>query len=119
MTRVAQLVFVLAGWLASSVLGEQPAKEARPAGIGDPGQLVSLSFESSPGSSAVVVLHGSEPRRQLVVTGNYASGQKRDLTQSVGYTIEPENVAAAGDARAAGEVSLFNNVRRRQFGPGR
>ena len=99
MHRIGPTILVLMCWLTSPTFIAQTvraddASKASLLGIRDAGQLVSLAFESAAGVSTTVVLRGSEPRHQLVITGNYSSGQKRDLTREVVYTTEPGNVVA-------------------------
>ncbi len=99
MHRIVPTILVLMCWLTlptfiAQIVRADDASTDSPLGIRDAGQLVSLAFESAAGVSTTVVLRGSEPRHQLVITGNYSSGQKRDLTRDVVYTTEPDNVVA-------------------------
>lgn len=84
-----------AGMIAVLLLGSAAAAESvQPIGLGDPGGLRSISIESGRDGDGPLVLIGNQPRRQLVVTGEYASGQKRDLSRSVTYSVEPPGVVA-------------------------
>ncbi len=76
-------------WLAAVPAIAQDARPKAP-GLGPPGQLQSLSFESA----NEPVLRGPSSRRQLVVTGKYSSGQLRDVTRQVSYGVEPAGVLA-------------------------
>lgn len=86
---------ILVGLIAVLMLGSADAAEpVPPIGLGDPGALRSISIESGRDGDGPLVLIGNEPRQQLVVTGEYASGQRRDLTRSVTYRVAPAGVAA-------------------------
>lgn len=64
-----------------------------PPGLGDPGVLQKLQFETT----AVHELAGRNARRQLIVTGLYSSGQHRDLTRDVQYHVSPETVLTVSE----------------------
>jgi hypothetical protein len=72
----------------------QEAAPARPAapGLGDPGQLQSVAVESGRVVDGAFQLAGRDAAQQLVVTGEYSTGQQRDLTRSVKYTTQPEGI---------------------------
>lgn len=57
-------------------------------GLGPAGDLVSIEFEAG----GVETLQGRNARRQLVVTGLYSSGQKRDVTHVVKYSVDKPEV---------------------------
>jgi len=61
-------------------------------GLGDPGQLTSLSVQTGRETDGRVVLRGKESRQQLLVTGHYATGQRRDLTRQVTYDVVPQGM---------------------------
>ncbi len=63
-------------------------------GLGDPGALVELQISAGEANSESILLMGRDARRQMVVTGGYATEQMRDLTRSVVYTIEPAGIVA-------------------------
>jgi len=63
-------------------------------GLGDPGALVELKISAGEANSESILLMGRDARRQIVVTGNYVTEQKRDLTRSVAYSVEPAGVVA-------------------------
>ncbi len=54
------------------------------------GKLVELAIDT--GNSAQ--LRGRDAQRQLVVTGRFSSGQTRDLTRHVAYTVTPPGIVA-------------------------
>ncbi|MDA1053714.1 MAG: DUF1549 and DUF1553 domain-containing protein [Planctomycetota bacterium] len=75
-------------------------------GLGPKGDLVSIEIEQA----GQPVLRGHNARKQLVVTGVYSSGQRRDLTHEVTYGVDKPNVVAiASDGivtpQADGEVT--------------
>ncbi len=90
LSAVALLPTLLVLWRATA--DEAPAKPASKPAVADPGSLTALSFEL--GSAEGLTLAGRDARRQLVVSGTYSSGQTRDLTRSVSYSVEPETIAS-------------------------
>jgi hypothetical protein len=69
------------------------AEQVTPKGLGDPGVLNSLRVEpeAADGQSGLII-RGRDARQQLVVTGEYSSGQQRDRTHSAKYTVEPAGI---------------------------
>lgn len=67
------------------------ASAVPPKGLGDPGQLTQLRLEPNVEGKGVL-LRSRDGRQQLFVTGIYSSGQLRDHTRSVQYTVEPAGV---------------------------
>jgi len=59
-------------------------------GLGDPGKLEALSI----GPESTKLLRGADARAQLVVTGDYSTGQQRDLSANATYELEPKGVIA-------------------------
>ena len=59
-------------------------------GLGDPGALQTIAFEPA----ATDTLKGADARRQLIVNGQYASGQVRDLTHQVTFEASPAGVVS-------------------------
>lgn len=57
-------------------------------GLGDIGSLTAIQFEPA----GEPVLRGKNARRQVVVTGNYSSGQAHDLTHRVTYTVDKPGI---------------------------
>ena len=64
-------------------------------GLGDPGQLVGLLVETGRSTpEGAFVISGRDASQQLIVTGRYDSGQLRDLSRKVKYTVAPEGIVA-------------------------
>jgi hypothetical protein len=77
---------------------EQPAKPKAP-GLGDPGQLTAIAIDSGRLKDGLVTISGRDAGQQLVITGQYATGQTRDLTRKATYEVSPAgivNVDATG-----------------------
>jgi hypothetical protein len=74
--------------LGCSWLLAQPAAGADFPGLGPAGSLAGLQFEPA----MPLMLHGVNARSQLVVTGNYSSGQQHDFTHRVTYSVAPAGV---------------------------
>lgn len=70
---------------------DNPAQKKAP-GLGNPGKLASITIESGCIVNGEVVVAGRDAYQQLIVTGNYDSGQQRDLTRKVTYTATPDNL---------------------------
>ena len=101
MTRRASTQFLLV-LAAAACLGRQPLVAANAVkGLGDPGDLKSLTVEQAAAGNPVV-LRGGDARQQLCVTGVYSTGQLRDLTRSVRYSAEPSGIV---DIDATGLVT--------------
>lgn len=86
---------------AVAMLIAEPAvavESGQPLGLGDPGALVELSIQTGRDDESPLMLFGSDPQQQLVVTGIYASGQQRDLTSAVVYQAEPSGVVTVDEA---------------------
>ncbi len=99
MQRAFSLVISLA-FLCPAAL---PADDSpAPPGLGAPGKLVSISVDSGRTVDGKFILAGRDAHQQLVVTGKYDSGQVRDLTRDVIYTVQPEGIATVD---ASGYVS--------------
>jgi len=63
------------------------APEAK--GLGDPGVLDALKVEAEDGK---LTIRGRDARQQLIVTGMYSSGQLRDHTHAVKFSVAPEGI---------------------------
>ena len=74
------------------------ADTSKPPGLGDPGELSSITLETGRLQDNVVVVSGRDSSQQLVVSGNYDSGQIRDLSRSAKYKIVPEGIASVDDS---------------------
>ncbi|MEZ6107212.1 MAG: hypothetical protein R3B96_14105 [Pirellulaceae bacterium] len=68
------------------------AQPGEPPGLGDPGNLTGIDVHAAGDSSGVLHLAGVDAGGQLVVTGNYDSGQVRDLSRQAAYSTEPVGV---------------------------
>lgn len=80
-------------------------------GLGDPGDLVKLRIDTGRAEGETALLLGSDAREQLVVTGEYSSGQQRDLTQAVAYSTNPVGIVEIDETAlvtplADGEVTV-------------
>jgi hypothetical protein len=90
LSGAALLPLVLVLWRAAA--DEPPAKPGnKPIVADNPGSLTSLSFDLG---GDELKLAGRDARRQLLVSGNYSTGQTRDLTRSVSYSVEPATIAS-------------------------
>lgn len=63
-----------------------------PPGLGDPGELQSITIETGRAQDGTFVIAGRDGGQQLLVSGNYSSGQVRDVTRDVIYTTTPEGI---------------------------
>lgn len=78
---------------AASVAGAaDPSSE--PPGLGDPGRLASIAIETGRTQDGHLTLVGPDSGQQLLVVGQYDSGQVRDLTRDVQYESSPAGVVA-------------------------
>ena len=68
------------------------AETAEAPGLGDPGTLQRLQIDSMRDADGVCVLAGRDARAQLVVTGEFETGQHRDLTRDVTYEVVPTDI---------------------------
>lgn len=84
---------LLAALLAPASFHSLQADEKQePPGLGDPGKLVSIALETGRQVDGSFVVAGRDAAQQLVVTGSYDSGQTRDLTRAVKYTVSPDGI---------------------------
>ena len=97
--------FVLAGvaWAQGDVSGVD-----LPRGMGEPGQLLALSIETGRNVDGYFLLQGVDSGQQLVVTGEYDSGQRNDLTRDVVYESSPAGVVST---TSSGQVMPLANGR--------
>jgi hypothetical protein len=61
------------------------------------GDLQQLSVDFGVASPEGIKLVGRDARQQLVVTGHFASGQLRDLTHKVSYSVEPAGIVTVDE----------------------
>ncbi|HEV3025336.1 MAG TPA: DUF1549 domain-containing protein [Pirellulales bacterium] len=85
----AQSAFSLAGDIA----GSSPSRPATP-GLGDPGTLRALAIDTGRPAGSPTLLRGKDSQQQLVVNGQYSSGQVRDLTRQVVYEAAPAGIVS-------------------------
>lgn len=78
------------GLALSSYAAVLQAAEAAAPGLGDPGKLMALAMDGI--GEKGLLLRGADARQQLVVTGQYATGQNRDLTRKVTYEAAPAGI---------------------------
>ncbi|HRX82873.1 MAG TPA: Ig-like domain-containing protein, partial [Pirellulaceae bacterium] len=87
----AILLAVLSPAFLNSVRSEDDVA-AKPPGLGDPGKLLSISIETGRTIDGKFLVSGRDASQQLVITGDYDSGQKRDLSRDVTYTASPDGI---------------------------
>ena len=73
--------------------GDVPKVDS-PQGMGEAGQLLAVSLETGRNVDGHFLLQGTDSRQQLVVTGEYDSGQRNDLTRDVFYESSPPGVVS-------------------------
>jgi hypothetical protein len=61
-------------------------------GLGDPGALVAIRIETGRAQGGAITISGRDAVQQLVVSGQYTSGQVRDLTRQAKYTVSPGGI---------------------------
>ncbi|MBX3413342.1 MAG: DUF1549 domain-containing protein [Pirellulales bacterium] len=84
---------------------------ASPPGLGEPGKLESITIDSGRPADVQAILVGNDAREQLVVTGNFDSGQTRDLTDAVTFELTPAGIVQVDETGlvtplADGEVTV-------------
>jgi len=91
------LALVVVVPLSPGADAEEPAGSAPETapfpGLGEPGPLTAIEIESG----AEPVLRGANARRQVVVTGVYASGQRHDLTRQTVFRVDDPSVLRIDD----------------------
>ena len=89
-------LFSATAWLATVLLSAQALVAAEsqpePPGLPDPGKLQSLEIITGRATDGKFVLAGRDSSQQLIISGSYDSGQKRDLTRDVTYAVKPEGI---------------------------
>ena len=85
MTRYLPVVICAVAFAPVFALAQSASKSP---GLGPAGALQSITFDET----IEPVLHGPDSRRQLLVTGQFASGQLHDLSGKVTYTVAPAGV---------------------------
>ncbi|HCA49875.1 MAG TPA: S-layer protein, partial [Planctomycetaceae bacterium] len=61
-------------------------------GLGDPGDLVKINIVTGRTVDGKVLISGRDAGQQLLINGDYTSGQTRDLTRDAQITITPEGI---------------------------
>lgn len=84
----------LAAVATSSVFADNPPPKPQAPGLGNPGKLTAVMVESGRLKDAAFVLSGRDAAQQLVVTGQFDSGQVRDLSGKVQYKSQPEGIVS-------------------------
>ena len=85
-----QVVFAALAVMSLTTVANAAAP-AKPKGLGDPGALTSLKVEPNLADKGIT-MRGRDARQQLYVTGVYSSGQLRDFTHKVKYSVAPAGV---------------------------
>jgi hypothetical protein len=91
LSATALLLAVLSPASTNSLCAEE-ATAPKPPGLGDPGKLLSISIETARTVDGKFLVSGRDASQQLVVTGEYDSGQKRDLSRDATYTASPDGI---------------------------
>jgi hypothetical protein len=89
-TRLVILTVCAAMTTLANAVDQEGSKE--PPGLGDPGQLQEIAIQTGRTVDGRIVISGRDAYQQLMVVGQYSSGQIRDLTNSVQYRAEPADV---------------------------
>jgi hypothetical protein len=92
LSAAAVLLAVLAP-LALLAADAPPAKPKAP-GLGDPGKLTAIQVETGRAKDGLVTISGRDSGQQIVVTGQYDSGQSRDLTRKSTYEVSPAGIVS-------------------------
>ena len=95
MLRTISTTTLLLAVLSPVALNTLPAEEAtapKPPGLGEAGKLLSITIETGRTIDGKFLVSGRDASQQLVVTGDYDSGQKRDLTRDATYTASPDGI---------------------------
>lgn len=106
-------------WIAS-VAADAPAAPAKPKapGLGDPGKLTTISLDSGRTKDGLVLLSGRDAVQQLVITGNYDSGQTRDLTRKTTYQAEPAGIVKVDETGLISPITEGKAVVKAVAAPG-
>ena len=77
-------------------------------GLGDPGDLVKISIDTGRTVEGKVLISGRDAGQQLLINGEYSSGQSRDLTRDVDYTITPDGIVRVDETGYLSPVAEGN-----------
>ncbi len=81
--------FLTAGFAADA----PPARPKAP-GLGEPGKLTAIQVETGRAKDGLVTISGRDSGQQIVVTGQYDSGQTRDWTRKSTYEVSPAGIVS-------------------------
>lgn len=84
--------FLITASFASTTQAEDPPAKPKAPGLGDPGQLTAITVETGRLKDDLVTISGRDSGQQIVVTGQYATGQSRDLTRKSTYEVTPAGI---------------------------
>lgn len=96
---------------------DAPAKPKAP-GLGDPGKLVSIQVDTGRTKDGMVLISGRDAVQQIVVTGNYESGQNRDLSRNSTYDTAPPGIVKVDSTGLITPVSEGEAIVRIAAAPG-
>lgn len=97
-TRSVAYLFIAAALICFPTgASAQDAGKPQPPGLGDPGQLQAITVETGRNVDGVFTLSGRDSAQQLVVTGQYSSGQVRDHSRTAKYTATPPGIVEVDD----------------------
>lgn len=92
----AALLF--AALLVPTVLFAAEATKPKAPGLGDPGQLTGIQVDTGRVKDGIVQLSGRDSAQQIVVTGNHATGQTRDLSGKATYEATPAGIVKVDES---------------------
>ena len=90
----AAALLLLAGPLAWSLAADAPPARPQAPGLGEPGKLTAIAVETGRAKDGLVTISGRDSGQQIVVTGQYDSGQTRDLTRNCTYEVSPAGIVS-------------------------
>jgi hypothetical protein len=78
----------------SAAVAQQAIAQEKPKapGLGDPGALNTIAVETGREREGATILSGRDAAQQLVVTGQHATGQVRDMSRTVTYSAAPDGI---------------------------
>lgn len=85
------LTFACLAMVSSATADESASQVPKAKGLGDPGSLKAVKVEPTVNGKGITI-RGRDARQQLYVTGEYSSGQLRDLTQGVTFSANPAGI---------------------------
>ena len=90
--RAATLLLLIC-YPLQSFADSAPARVEAP-GLGDAGTMSRLVVESGFPEGKATTLRGQDSQQQLLVTGQFSSGQSRDLARDVKYEVDPPGIVS-------------------------